>query len=32
MTAITNGNWGVVEAFLSHYKEHPLAADSRVST
>lgn len=32
MTAIINGNWGVVEAFLSHYQEHPPAADTRVST
>jgi len=30
--AIGNSHWSVVEAFLSHYKEHPPAADSKVST
>ncbi|DBA88547.1 TPA: hypothetical protein ACH3X2_005018 [Trebouxia sp. C0005] len=28
-TAIVRGRWGIVEAFLSHYKEHPPPADSR---
>ncbi|KAL0045887.1 hypothetical protein WJX82_007633 [Trebouxia sp. C0006] len=27
--AIGNSHWSVVEAFLSHYKEHPPAADSK---